>query len=116
MRSRHCSPRKTSWSMPAVISCAIRMTTSRSPPVRCCSRWRVRSPKRGPPMCRSEEHTSELQSHVNLVCRLLLEKKKNKKTRQLKDRGKTTRGSRRTTGTVDDRFCEKHDSRPQPRY
>src|SRR5690242_20777209 len=28
--------------------------------------------------CRSEEHTSELQSHVNLVCRLLLEKKKQK--------------------------------------
>src|SRR5690242_15838417 len=27
-------------------------------------------------MNRSEEHTSELQSHVNLVCRLLLEKKK----------------------------------------
>src|SRR5438477_5495084 len=27
---------------------------------------------------RSEEHTSELQSHVNLVCRLLLEKKKYK--------------------------------------
>ena len=34
-------------------------------------------------MPRSEEHTSELQSLVNLVCRLLLEKKKtgNKKTR-----------------------------------
>src|SRR4029077_1649816 len=30
------------------------------------SRWRTR---------RSEEHTSELQSHLNLVCRLLLEKK-----------------------------------------
>src|SRR5690242_21208321 len=30
-------------------------------------------------MARSEEHTSELQSHVNLVCRLLLEKKKEKK-------------------------------------
>src|SRR4051812_49912237 len=28
---------------------------------------------------RSEEHTSELQSHVNLVCRLLLEKKKSNK-------------------------------------
>src|SRR5207237_10276750 len=28
---------------------------------------------------RSEEHTSELQSHLNLVCRLLLEKKKNSK-------------------------------------
>src|SRR5690242_21289758 len=31
---------------------------------------------------RSEEHTSELQSHVNLVCRLLLEKKKKKKKKQ----------------------------------
>src|SRR5690242_21525938 len=30
---------------------------------------------------RSEEHTSELQSHVNLVCRLLLEKKKKKKNK-----------------------------------
>src|SRR5260370_6877244 len=29
---------------------------------------------------RSEEHTSELQSHLNLVCRLLLEKKKRTKT------------------------------------
>src|SRR5690242_21578712 len=29
-----------------------------------------------PIIARSEEHTSELQSHVNLVCRLLLEKKK----------------------------------------
>src|SRR5438477_2928324 len=28
-----------------------------------------------PATARSEEHTSELQSHVNLVCRLLLEKK-----------------------------------------
>src|SRR5260370_9263768 len=32
---------------------------------------------------RSEEHTSELQSHLNLVCRLLLEKK-NKTTRQMR--------------------------------
>src|SRR5438034_5417289 len=29
---------------------------------------------------RSEEHTSELQSHSDLVCRLLLEKKKKKQT------------------------------------
>src|SRR5690348_17570808 len=49
-------------------------------------------PRRGPPAIfldepaqhlgdagRSEEHTSELQSPVHLVCRLLLEKKKNKK-------------------------------------
>src|SRR5260370_20548715 len=31
---------------------------------------------------RSEEHTSELQSHLNLVCRLLLEKKKGKNQSQ----------------------------------
>src|SRR5699024_11977277 len=30
---------------------------------------------------RSEEHTSELQSRFDLVCRLLLEKKKNKRTK-----------------------------------
>src|SRR5205085_9854666 len=33
------------------------------------------SPKCGPGTSRSEEHTSELQSQSNLVCRLLLEKK-----------------------------------------
>src|SRR5688572_31413070 len=40
------------------------------------------SPVQRGPHCirRSEEHTSELQSQSNLVCRLLLEKKKNKKT------------------------------------
>src|SRR5713101_9043302 len=38
---------------------------------------------------RSEEHTSELQSHVNLVCRLLLEKKKkNKSSSYLKNKKK----------------------------
>src|SRR5258708_28431048 len=36
-----------------------------------------------PPQHRSEEHTSELQSPDHLVCRLLLEKKKNKPTRTL---------------------------------
>src|SRR2546430_13634345 len=34
---------------------------------------------------RSEEHTSELQSQSNLVCRLLLEKKKKHKTKYRKD-------------------------------
>src|SRR5260370_14564933 len=37
--------------------------------------------ERAPQRNRSEEHTSELQSHLNLVCRLLLEKKKNKYTK-----------------------------------
>src|SRR5438034_5816479 len=35
-----------------------------------------------PIVLRSEEHTSELQSHSDLVCRLLLEKKKNKKKKR----------------------------------
>src|SRR2546427_6233065 len=35
---------------------------------------------------RSEEHTSELQSQSNLVCRLLLEKKKRKKNDRTTDR------------------------------
>src|SRR5687768_17699122 len=42
---------------------------------RICSRCRTRSGPRSPR--RSEEHTSELQSRLHLVCRLLLEKKKN---------------------------------------
>src|SRR5260370_19296313 len=54
---------------------ALAHTTS---PKRCIVPPR-QSPARRPPWstCRSEEHTSELQSHLNLVCRLLLEKKKN---------------------------------------
>src|SRR5262245_64399537 len=39
-----------------------------------CSR--ISPPGRPTPQCRSEEHTSELQSLRHLVCRLLLEKKK----------------------------------------
>src|SRR5438477_1668252 len=40
--------------------------------------WSVATPRYvSQSALRSEEHTSELQSHVNLVCRLLLEKKKN---------------------------------------
>src|SRR5260370_26977792 len=38
------------------------------------------------PSFRSEEHTSELLSHLNLVCRLLLEKKKNYLMQKLKTR------------------------------
>src|SRR3954463_11806867 len=42
-------------------------------------------------VCRSEEHTSELQSHDNLVCRLLLEKKK-KRPRRGRIRQRAVRG------------------------
>src|SRR2546422_5125016 len=42
--------------------------------------WSVASRAVAPqPSVRSEEHTSELQSRLHLVCRLLLEKKKKKK-------------------------------------
>src|SRR5256885_16796740 len=47
-----------------------RRPRSSSPP--CCSPHRASTKA-----SRSEEHTSELQSPCNLVCRLLLEKKKN---------------------------------------
>src|SRR5688572_31145680 len=40
---------------------------------------------------RSEEHTSELQSQSNLVCRLLLEKKKKKKMKLNKSKHNTTK-------------------------
>src|SRR5207237_10467645 len=42
-------------------------------------------------LVRSEEHTSELQSHLNLVCRLLLEKKNDTATEM---RAETTAGPR----------------------
>src|SRR2546426_5101852 len=47
-------------------------TRARTSAACACSATRTRS--------RSEEHTSELQSPCNLVCRLLLEKKKNNQT------------------------------------
>src|SRR5260370_21000783 len=42
----------------------------------CSWRWSSRDGQTVGALKRSEEHTSELQSHLNLVCRLLLEKKK----------------------------------------
>src|SRR5467141_1180277 len=42
-------------------------------------------------MARSEEHTSELQSHLNLVCRLLLEKKKQKQKKPNTKKKKKTK-------------------------
>src|SRR5690625_5734147 len=54
------------------------------PPVEMCPRAdsskpsaRTAAAESPPPTTRSEEHTSELQSRGHLVCRLLLEKKKN---------------------------------------
>src|SRR2546430_13380850 len=55
-----------SWSLPAVAALNAILPATATGVVRCVL---VLSP-------RSEEHTSELQSQSNLVCRLLLEKKK----------------------------------------
>src|SRR5438034_7923980 len=48
---------------------------------------------------RSEEHTSELQSHSDLVCRLLLEKKKKKKIQRKRIEKITTNINSHTTNT-----------------
>src|SRR5260370_23407694 len=47
---------------------------------------------------RSEEHTSELQSHLNLVCRLLLEKKKSPPAMGAEDTSGKLRSARATSG------------------
>src|SRR5260370_22540943 len=52
-----------------------RRDVSRFAPRECATASRSRFSR-----LRSEEHTSELQSHLNLVCRLLLEKKKTSNT------------------------------------
>src|SRR2546427_6364948 len=46
-------------------------------------------PTNNPVLTRSEEHTSELQSQSNLVCRLLLEKKKTHNLRNISSKHKT---------------------------
>src|SRR5438105_12635928 len=50
-----------------------------------------------PPGARSEEHTSELQSRVDLVCRLLLEKKKKKKKQRAKQKTGTSQNPKKNS-------------------
>src|SRR5256885_3755538 len=67
--------------------------------LRCVPRRAPVAHRRG---MRSEEHTSELQSPCNLVCRLLLEKKKKPRLlshRQSPKRKRRTLTKPRTTGT-----------------
>src|SRR5690606_41765558 len=69
-----------SWGVPVSNFCAVP-----APPPRTCNRSPADAHRPGDPRGpgaragRSEEHTSELQSRENLVCRLLLEKKKKKR-------------------------------------
>src|SRR5690242_21528273 len=64
----------TRWRSSSAVPCPTYATVS-SPCTAGCS-TRCTTAATGRTAARSEEHTSELQSHVNLVCRLLLEKKK----------------------------------------
>src|SRR5690348_17457519 len=61
------------------LTCRTTSTANGKPAVVPC--WRRST--RPPGARRSEEHTSELQSPVHLVCRLLLEKKKKKKKKTI---------------------------------
>src|SRR6266480_4004999 len=56
---------------------------------------------------RSEEHTSELQSHVNIVCRLLLEKKKEETTQLSDDHRQSSRDVRLVVR------CEEQNQKPR---
>src|SRR5437588_7935809 len=61
--------------------------------------WRVRwrATARARQVLRSEEHTSELQSHSDLVCRLLLEKKNRYRSRPHKPGTRNMSKTGRTT-------------------
>src|SRR5260370_22530340 len=84
------SPTPTSWrkSSPASSGCGLSTTSSPS---------------------RSEEHTSELQSHLNLVCRLLLEKKNKADVCHpaLRDRGYVTPESHLAAAAAEQRVTQR---------
>src|SRR5260370_10394205 len=79
-RSMSCSA-IASWMVSRFSSATSILSLHTISPVLVFRSWTVTRMRSGhrpaPEHERSEEHTSELQSHLNLVCRLLLEKKKN---------------------------------------
>src|SRR2546427_5837258 len=64
------------------ITMSVRLSGTTSDRTSIDSGARIASRKALRTVSRSEEHTSELQSQSNLVCRLLLEKKKKKKNKR----------------------------------
>src|SRR5437763_7634051 len=87
LRDLHSFPTRRSSDLPAVLAARLLRGSARHPLVlpRALG-WAARA------VGRSEEHTSELQSPMYLVCRLLLEKKKNQGLFQGKNyRPRTTR-------------------------
>src|SRR5699024_12098976 len=90
------SPTIPSGEYPRVWPSMVRVTKPASRTVCPVCFWyvsRAMGSSRWPRSMRSEEHTSELQSRFDLVCRLLLEKKKEKK--KATDRARDGRGARR---------------------
>src|SRR5207247_7090440 len=94
---RFCRRTRTSWGCrfqwtprpPSKRATYSRRWRASSPWARHCHTWVIPSPRcTAPRSPRSEEHTSELQSRVDLVCRLLLEKKKKKTKIEIKNRKK----------------------------
>src|SRR5699024_12732462 len=98
-RSSPCAPCWRRWSTPLCW-----WTGGPSPPLARCwmsaskptrpsfTSWRER-PSTSTPPSRSEEHTSELQSRFDIVCRLLLEKKKNETNRELNESNQDVGGT-----------------------
>src|SRR5690554_7396508 len=70
------APAYLSWATSTATPSRIRSAASRTPVSLICLQSSC-LPQSATRTCRSEEHTSELQSRPHLVCRLLLEKKKN---------------------------------------
>src|SRR2546423_9769111 len=66
--------------IPATRPSSMSLGATRSTPARACATATLPSRYTDASFSRSEEHTSELQSLAYLVCRLLLEKKKNSET------------------------------------
>src|SRR5438309_8100889 len=58
--------------------------------------------------CRSEEHTSELQSQFHLVCRLLLEKKKNSGRRRNRHVCRSACGESGRRASAGRKYCRSH--------
>src|SRR5690554_7526026 len=76
-RSQAVSQPVSSWCSPRYFSSALPPSDTPTACQRACG-MRLRTVFSRKPTSRSEEHTSELQSRPHLVCRLLLEKKKNR--------------------------------------
>src|SRR5256885_2326692 len=70
-------PRSTLFPYTTLFRSILRITPAREPPSGVPAQAARRVFSASSTVWRSEEHTSELQSPCNLVCRLLLEKKKN---------------------------------------